>query len=142
MNDTYFVKAQYNTAAWKNMVMCQEVGHTIGLDHQDEAFDNANLGTCMDYTNDPSTNQHPNAHDYEQLDLIYAHLDTSTTLSARTASSAAAEDSDDPSVWGKEIARSKDGRASVFEQDLGNGNRVLRHVFWAEPRGKANGHNE
>jgi hypothetical protein len=40
--------------------MCQEVGHTFGLDHQDENFNNTNLGTCMDYTNDPSTNQHPN----------------------------------------------------------------------------------
>ena len=51
------------------MVMCQEVGHDFGLDHQDENFNNPNLGTCMDYTNDPSTNQHPNAHDYEELDI-------------------------------------------------------------------------
>ncbi len=50
--------------------MCQEVGHTLGLDHQDEVFDNPNLETCMDYTNDPSTNQHPNAHDYDQLATI------------------------------------------------------------------------
>ena len=63
LNDTYFNTTKYNTAAWRNLVMCQEVGHTFGLDHQDETFDNPNLGTCMDYTNDPSTNQHPNTHD-------------------------------------------------------------------------------
>src|SRR3989344_3148996 len=80
VNDTYFNTSTYNTPAWRNLVMCQEVGHTLGLDHQDENFDNANLGTCMDYTNNPSTNQHPNAHDYEQLDTIYAHLDSTTTL--------------------------------------------------------------
>ena len=77
INDSYFGSAPYNTSAWKQMVMCQEVGHDFGLDHQDENFNNPNLGTCMDYTNDPSTNQHPNAHDYEELDIIYAHLDGS-----------------------------------------------------------------
>src|SRR3990170_6045615 len=80
LNDTYFNTPAYNTSAWRNLVMCQEVGHTLGLDHQDENFNNANLGTCMDYTNNPSSNQHPNAHDYDQLQAIYAHLDSSTTL--------------------------------------------------------------
>jgi hypothetical protein len=50
--------------------MCQEVGHTLGLDHQDDVFDNPTLGTCMDYTSDPSTSQHPNRHDYEELELL------------------------------------------------------------------------
>jgi len=77
VNDTYFNSAPYNTAAWRQLVMCQEIGHDFGLDHQDENFENPNLGTCMDYTNDPSTNQHPNAHDYDQLVSIYAHLDGS-----------------------------------------------------------------
>ena len=134
LNDTYFNTSTYNTAAWRNLVMCQEVGHTFGLDHQDENFTNPNLNTCMDYTNNPASNQHPNAHDYEQLEIIYGHLDSSTTLSQTTASSAQ-DDSNDPKAWGREVRRSADGRLSVFEQDLGNGHKVLRHVFWAEPRG-------
>src|SRR3982750_2621918 len=80
LNDSYFNTATYNTSAWRQLVTCQEVGHTFGLDHQDENFDNANLGTCMDYTNDPSTNQHPNKHDYDELVSIYLHLDSTTTL--------------------------------------------------------------
>ncbi|MDP3956641.1 MAG: hypothetical protein Q8P97_01445, partial [bacterium] len=79
LNDTYFNTAKYNTSAWRNLVMCQEVGHTFGLAHQDENFTNANLGTCMDYTNDPSTNQHPNKHDYDELVTIYTHLDSINT---------------------------------------------------------------
>jgi hypothetical protein len=75
VNDTYFNSPPYNTSAWRQLVMCQEIGHDWGLDHQDENFNNANLGTCMDYTNDPSTNQHPNQHDYEQLEIIYSHND-------------------------------------------------------------------
>ena len=135
LNDTYFNTVAYNTSAWRNLVMCQEVGHIFGLDHQDENFTNANLGTCMDYTNSPESNQHPNAHDYEMLETIYAHIDSSTTISQVASSVAPAEDSNDQKAWGKEIRRSKDGRASLFVAELGNGQRIIRHVFWAEPRG-------
>src|SRR3990167_1197092 len=81
VNDTYFNTAYYNTPAWRNLVLCQEVGHTLGLDHQDEDFNNPSLGTCMDYSSDPTPNQHPNQHDYDMLSEIYAHFDTTTTLS-------------------------------------------------------------
>jgi hypothetical protein len=50
--------------------MCQEVGHTVGLDHQDTSLDNPNLGTCMDYTSNPlgpPDNEHPKKHDYDEL---------------------------------------------------------------------------
>lgn len=30
LNDTYFSTAQYNTPEWRNLVSCQEVGHTFG----------------------------------------------------------------------------------------------------------------
>jgi hypothetical protein len=98
LNDTYFSQARYNSAAWRNLVTCQEVGHTFGLGHQDESFDNANLNTCMDYTNDPTSNQHPNAHDYELLDSIYAHLDATTTVGTSTASARVGAAQDD---WGR-----------------------------------------
>lgn len=138
LNDTYFNTATYNTSAWRNLVMCQEIGHIFGLNHQDETFGNPNLGTCMDYTSDPESNQHPNTHDYEMLETIYAHLDTTTTISQSTASSAMSDiDTSNPKEWGKEIRRSKDGRASLFERDLGNGHKVFTHVFWVEGRGES-----
>jgi hypothetical protein len=83
MNDTYFNTATYNTPAWRWLVMCQEIAHDFGLDHQDENFNNGNLGSCMDYTSDPDgppSNEHPNGHDFDQLEDIYAHLDGSTTI--------------------------------------------------------------
>lgn len=131
LNDTYFAKAPYNTSAWKNLVMCQEVGHAFGLDHQDEDFNNVNLGTCMDYTNDPSTNQHPNLADYQTLEAIYSHLDSTTTVSStNSTSNKNLVDMEEPSSWGRAIAKDKSGRDSVFERDLGNGNKVITHVFW------------
>ena len=62
LNDTYFNTNAYNTPAWRQFVTCQEIGHTFGLSHQDEDFYNSNLGTCMDYASNPTTNQHPNIH--------------------------------------------------------------------------------
>lgn len=133
MNDTYFNTAKYNTPAWKNLVLCQEVGHIFGLDHQDEDFTNTPLGTCMDYSNDPVPNQHPNLHDYDMLEAIYAHLDTVSTIGAIFNSGKPAEiDSEDPKEWGKEIRRSKNGKSSIFERDLGRGHKIFTFVFWAE----------
>ncbi len=137
LNDTYFNRAPYNTSAWRNLVMCQEVGHTFGLGHQDENFSNANLGTCMDYTNNPESNQRPNTHDYDQLVAIYTHLDSSnsystTSASARGASGVAQNgDFQNASEWGKEIRKDSRSNGSLYERDLGNGNKVFTFVTWA-----------
>lgn len=132
LNDTYFNTAKYNTPAWRNMVSCQEVGHTLGLDHQDENFDNANLNTCMDYTNLPDSNQHPNAHDYDELVSIYTHLDSTTTVGG-TATSAGAATSvgNSRASWGREISRSASGRTATYERNLGAGQKVVTFVIWA-----------
>ncbi len=148
LNDTYFNTAKYNTPAWRQFVACQEIGHTFGLDHQDVNFTNANLGTCMDYTNDPDgtlygqlDNQHPNQHDYDELGIIYQHLDTFTTAlssvfnkkSSVSASAGEAGDVDtsNPSEWGKAIQKGKDGRSVLHERDLGKGQKIFTFVIWA-----------
>ena len=137
VNDTYFNTAAYNTPGWRNLVMCQEVGHTLGLDHQDTNFSNANLGTCMDYTNNPSgppSNEHPNQHDYDELGTIYAHLDSITTSGAAAFSKGNHPDlnTDDPSGWGKEIRKDSHGHSSLFERDLGGGNKIFTFVIWVQ----------
>ncbi|WP_412542953.1 hypothetical protein R8Z50_10865 [Longispora sp. K20-0274] len=129
LNDTYFNTAQYNTSAWRALVMCQEVGHTFGLDHQDTDFNNANLGTCMDYTNDPSTNQHPNKHDYDELVTIYSHLDSFNTADQTLAASPAITDS--PASWGRLVEGNASHGAGLYVRDLGHGNLIITHVLWA-----------
>ena len=139
LNDTYFNTPTYNTAAWRNLVTCQEVGHTLGLDHQDEIFDNLNLGTCMDYTNSPSTNQHPNQHDYDELAIIYGHFDSATTIFSPTGGNngnlgtkSQNTDLNDPSAWGKKVKQDARGRNSLYERDFGNGEKLFTFVIWAE----------
>lgn len=132
MNDTYFNTAKYNKPEWKQFVMCQEIGHTFGLDHQDEDHTNANLNTCMDYTNDPLLNQLPNQHDYDMLDTMYAHLDTTSTVASTVSpASVNAIDHDNQSTWGQSIRTSKDGRASLYVKET-LGGQVFTFVIWAE----------
>lgn len=133
LNDTYFHTPTYNTTAWRNLVSCQEIGHAFGLDHQDENFDNVPLGTCMDYTRDPTPNQHPNVHDYEELDTIYTHLDNTTTLGASLPQQANdnAVDAADPPAWGKVLKKDAHGRPSLYEKDLGHGKKLFTFVVWA-----------
>jgi hypothetical protein len=141
LNDTYFNTATYNTAAWRRLVMCQEVAHDFGLDHQDENFNNANLGSCMDYTRDPDgppSNEHPNSHDFQQITAIYSHLDSSTTVGA-TAPSGPSAEGDSPAAWGRLIRSNANGRVQLFEKDHGRGHKTITHVFWADPEGDGRG---
>ena len=130
VNDTYFKMTKYNKLEWKQAVMCQEVGHTLGLDHQDEDFNNTPLGTCMDYSSDPTLNQHPNAHDYEQLETTYEHLDGTTTVSSMPAGMASGA-FESPSQWGKLVSTSRDGSVSLYARDFGGGHKVFNFVIWA-----------
>jgi len=145
LNDTYFNTSTYNTPAWRQMVTCQEIGHDFGLDHQDENFNNANLGTCMDYTNNPGTNQHPNAHDYAQLESIYAHLDSTTTIAGVINSMSASatrvptvgELMADAAQWGTPVRYDAQGRPNLFVQPVGVGSdgaleMNITFVTWAD----------
>lgn len=152
VNDTYFNTVAYNTPAWRNLVMCQELGHTLGLGHTDENLSNFNEGTCMDYTNAPAggvvngfdygpSNERPNQHDYDQLaGAIYAHLDsTNTTTSSidgggggRPAIVGQDIDLNDPSAWGKAMKKDARGNPSLYERDLGKGQKLFTFVIWTD----------
>jgi hypothetical protein len=143
LNDTYFNKSAYNSAAWRRLVMCQEIGHNFGLGHVNENFNDANTGSCMDYASNPAgppSNEHPNDHDYVMLTQIYGHTDGSTTVAQTTASAAemprhiAEHDADGPTGWGKLVASSKNGLKEVYMLDFGRGYKIFRHVIWVEGR--------
>lgn len=166
LNDTYFDTARYDTPAWRRLVTCQEIAHDFGLAHQDENFNNVNLGSCMDYTNAPSggivngfnygaSNEHPNSHDFQQISTIYNHSDNTTTIGqvaefghnpAGAEMPPAASDIalEGPRQWGRLVHSSPDGRVEMYELDFGHGNRVITHVFWAVgyERGRGTHHDD
>jgi len=127
MNDTYFASPSYDETA-RSHVVCQEIGHLFGLDHQDES--GADLNTCMDYA-DALDNPSPNAHDYEMLETIYAHLDNTTTVASAPAGFENANVHAQEN-WGAKVSESADGHSALFVRDFGNGYKIFTFVFWAE----------
>lgn len=153
LNDSYYkTGSAYDNYGFRAMVACQEVGHDFGLAHQNENFTNLNVGSCMDYTNNPEgggsngplKNDKPNYHDYEELGIIYGHADTYTTGSAYAATNFGirqvgkpvpethSEGSGDTAAeWGSPIHRDGKGRPDQFVRTFRDGTKMITHVFWA-----------
>ncbi len=127
VNDSYFNTATYNTPAWRNHVMCQEVGHDFGLDHQSTS--GASLRTCMDYANDPTASQHPNQHDYDELGTIYSHTDSTTTVGAAVPSSQAQSENASPIA----VERSDHIASSLITESFADGSKRVTNIIWALP---------
>lgn len=120
MNDSYFSSPTYDETA-RQQVMCQEIGHTFGLTHQDES--GADLNTCMDYSN-ALDNPSPNEHDYDQLVTIYSHTDSSTTIGASVGTLPDAVPS-----WAPATQKAQ----SVYVDQLEDGTELVTFVLWANP---------
>jgi hypothetical protein len=125
-NDYYFGNStyQYNNTAEMQHVICQEIGHTFGLDHQDES--GISLNTCMDYYHNTSATDtkstHPNSHDYQELATIYSHTDSFSTVGgASTGFLPDAVPSFTPAT------RLND---STYVDDLGGGRKLVTYVIW------------
>jgi hypothetical protein len=150
LNDTYFASSFYDTNDWKRSVTCQELGHDLGLDHQDEDFNNTSLFTCMDYQNPPFP--FPNTHDYGQLQTIYGgHTDSYNSYASATSGGGEEGGSGGgtcnappgkgcnksgvgqdivPPGWGISLGRR--GQHETFERVNPDGSREVTHVSWAE----------
>jgi hypothetical protein len=136
LNDTYFADPFYDET-WMQSVTCQELGHNVGLGHQDEDFNNTSLYTCMDYQNPPY--EYPNNHDYNQLDTIYSHLDSYDSYNGGVDSDGSCNappgkgcnkaGANNDVGWGKSIGRR--GNAETFIRIDKDGTRHLTHVTWA-----------
>jgi hypothetical protein len=156
-NDYYFGNStyQYNNTAEMQHVICQEIGHTLGLDHQSTT--GASLDTCMDYYHNTSSTDtvstHPNQGDYDELSCIYdpalshkllttddthkcrgtGHLDTtnSATSTAGNANGLFPGVAAEASSWGRLVASSASGREQTFFLELGNDRGLVTFVIWA-----------
>ena len=89
VNDYYFSGAgsigyAYDNTAEMQHVVCQEVGHDFGLDHQSET--SASLDTCMDYYHNTGDSDlkstHPNQGDIDELQCLYDPASKGVTISS------------------------------------------------------------
>jgi hypothetical protein len=131
MNDYYM---REKSDAEKQYVMCHEIGHGFGLDHRDEVMDNADLGSCMDYTRNYSGNSRPDDVDFENLTNMYGRYKTRTRQlreRIRTSYEAKPRKIGDnyPSQDGyfyrtRRLVRTSN-QQEIYEIDLGDGFKVL-----------------
>jgi hypothetical protein len=146
LNDTYFSWDYYNNPAWKQSVTCQEIGHDVGLHHQDEDFNNTSLETCMDYQDPPWPD--PNAHDLDQLDSIYGHADSYDSYSSggsveggdsgggcnappgKGCNKSGIGENNGDIGWGMSLGRR--GQSETFLRIDPDGTRHVTHVIWVE----------
>ena len=144
LNDSYLNSSYYY--GWRQSVACQELGHNIGLDHQDEDFNNTSLQTCMDYQDPPW--DMPNQHDYDQLASIYGHTDSYNSYAGAPTGGGDGEDGgcnappgkgcNKPGVgqgnaengWGISLGRR--GQHEKFMRIDPDGTRHITFVTWAE----------
>lgn len=147
LNDTYFSQSYYNNDQWKQSVTCQELGHNVGLGHQDENFNNGSLFSCMDYQDPPF--EFPNGHDYAQLEAIYNHTDSYDSYVSpdtgggggdgdggvcnappgKGCNKAASPGHNRDIGWGMSLGRR--GQHETFMRIDPDGTRHITHVTWA-----------
>jgi hypothetical protein len=83
MNEYYLLNADADD---RQYTMCHEIGHGFGLPHTDESFTNPSLGNCMDYTDTPSENLHPDESNYNRLESLYGTVGNRRLRSFGTSS--------------------------------------------------------
>ncbi|MGH8009413.1 MAG: hypothetical protein ACREQ3_20675, partial [Candidatus Binatia bacterium] len=78
MNDSFFDgNGQYNSDAARRHTLCHELGHTPGLDH-------VSTNSCMnDSQQAVFNNTQPNNRDFRDLERIYGHKDSTSTVAGK-----------------------------------------------------------
>lgn len=141
VNDFYFNQPRYDSDIWRQLVMCQEIGHDYGLGHQNENFNSNTTDSCMEYTSTPTEiDMTPDAHDYEQLEAMYPTSggtgDGGGNGGGKGGNKPRGKPASLPSVgntpesWGRPIDFLPNGKPFVYERALSDGTRIVTHVTW------------
>lgn len=142
LNDTYFTQPNYNTESWKQLVTCQEIGHDYGLAHQNENFLTDRTTSCMEYTSWPQDNEHPDQHDYDQLESMYSSgggTGGGGKGGGKGKPAMLPQLGNTPSSWGQPVDFLPNGKPFVFERNMGS-YRVVTHVTWTLEEAGEQGH--
>ncbi len=116
INDGYFQTGDLALPTGKQSVMCQEVGHILGLNHIQSQ-------TCMNNSAAGSAFVSPYPHDNEQLARSYGHKDSKKVASASAFS---ADELAPPNPTFDAL-----GGATRLVENLGGNRYRVTHVIWA-----------
>ena len=124
MNDNYYDQEYYNDPMARRHTMCHEMGHVLGLDHNDRksCLNDSNASVFRDVR--------PSGQDYNQLDRFYRHRDSETTVqSARREPAGSFDAASAPDL---PDADSADTSTSVRSESLGGGARLVTSIIWVD----------
>ena len=148
LNDYYFDQSFYNNDTWRQLVTCQEIGHDYGLGHQNENFETDETDSCMEYTSDATNNTHPDQHDYDMINQIYAHSHTDGGGSGGSSGGKGngkgkklGQSGNGPADWGRAIGFDAKGRANVYKRSMDSFD-IITHVTWAIGEGPDEHHHD
>ena len=121
MNDSYFGSGEFDDPVAKRHTMCQEIGHSLGLDHTyHHTCMNDNQEAILDPANDA-----PSARNLRELERIYRHRDDETTVAQIDLAPAfTAEESVAPEP------RAGKKRERVIREQLGGNRQRITYVTW------------
>lgn len=142
MNESY-LKASGTSKAEKLFVMCHEIGHGFGLPHRDEIANNADLGSCLDYTYRFEKNKRPDTViDFQNLEKQYGKIGDRMIRKLRRSTSGLPGGQQKESLkvvphskqWhfreGRLLHRSK--HKEIYENNLGDQLRVVTTLLIAK----------
>lgn len=78
MEILYWILVYFLIRCYFNLFVCL-IGHGLGLGHSDENFHNKDLGNCMDYTERPQNNMHPDESNFRTLEELYGNVNRGNT---------------------------------------------------------------
>ena len=109
INDSFFDRGKYDTAAARRHTMCHELGHSLGLEHRGGR-------SCM---NDSERSifryDAPDSGDFQKLNRLYNHNDRARAAGDTTATTTAVDDVDTGTPT------FTPGEPTVTVEDLGDG---------------------
>lgn len=124
MNDTYFDDPYYDKPKALRHTMCHELGHVLGLDHNDGK-------SCL---NDSATaifrDVRPSQADFTRLKRLYRHQDSRASVQAAAKPA--------PGIAAAEAPPLPEGDAagastSVRIESLGDGGKLITTITWIAP---------
>mmetsp|Transcript_14474 Transcript_14474/g.21704 ORF Transcript_14474/g.21704 Transcript_14474/m.21704 type:complete len:201 (+) Transcript_14474:782-1384(+) len=136
LNDSYLSGKSH---AERLNAICHEVGHGYGLQHRDENFLNADIGTCMDYTKNFESSSKPDDIDFQNLVNLYGVFGARRNFTKQHEIPIHTLQFDDNVLnRGQNNTDFKRGRivhksrySEVYERDLGDGLKVVTRLLLA-----------